>query len=145
MKKLAFFLSIGFVLTSFTTMQGDVRGYGNTLSAMLTGAAERPTPGDPDGSGAVHLMLNQGQGTITYDLSVSGIAPATASHIHVGSATVAGPVVVTLMAPTSGSSTGVVYADPELIKAIRKNPENYYVNVHNIEYPAGAVRGQLSR
>jgi hypothetical protein len=35
--------------------------------------------------------------------------------------------------------------DSDLIKAIQANPSNYYVNVHNAEYSAGAVRGQLIR
>jgi hypothetical protein len=36
-----------------------------------------------------------------------------------------------------------VTADRELLKAIASDPEDYYVNVHNADYPAGAVRGQL--
>jgi hypothetical protein len=67
---------------------------GRPLSTVLTGAAEVPGPGDPDGRGTARLTLNQGQEEICYDLTVSGIAPATAAHIHVGTADVAGPVVV---------------------------------------------------
>jgi hypothetical protein len=76
---------------------------------------------------------------------VSGIAPATAAHIHVGAAGVAGPVVVPLAPPTGTSSGCVTGVSPELIKAITQNPQNYYVNVHNAEFPAGALRGQLSK
>jgi CHRD domain len=118
---------------------------GRPFSTTLTGAAEVPGPGDPDGSGTASLRLNAGQEEICYELTVSGIAPATAAHIHVGNATTAGPVVVGLSPPTSGSSSGCATADPELIKAIMQNPESYYVNVHNAEYPAGALRGQLSK
>jgi hypothetical protein len=31
------------------------------------------------------------------------------------------------------------------MKRIRQNPENFYVNVHNADFPDGAVRGQLSK
>lgn len=116
---------------------------GRPLSAELSGMQE-PGGGDPNGTGYVELSLNQGQGTITYTLYVENIDPATAAHIHIGPAGAAGPVVVGLSAPTTGMSSGVVEVSPELIKAIRRNPENYYVNVHNPMYPAGAVRGQLS-
>ena len=113
------------------------------LTTTMTGAAEVPGPGDPDGSGTAVLRLNRGRGEICYELTVSGIVPATAAHIHVAPAGVAGPVVVPLVPPTSGSSSACATVDRELIKAIAQNPENYYVNVHNAEYPAGAVRGQL--
>jgi hypothetical protein len=91
------------------------------------------------------VTLNQGQSEICFEITVSGIAPATAAHIHVAPAGVAGPVVVPLTPPTSGSSSGCVSVDPGLIKAIRQNPSAYYVNVHNADFPAGAVRGQLSK
>ena len=102
--------------------------------------------GDPDGMGMAFITVNIGQGSISYELSVSNIDPATAAHIHVGAAGVNGPLVITLAAPTSGSSSGTIMnLDRELLKAIIKNPENYYVNVHNSMYPAGAIRGQLSK
>jgi hypothetical protein len=118
---------------------------GRPLATTLTGAAEVPGPGDPDGSGTATIRLNFGQGEVCFELAVSGIAPATASHIHVAPAGVAGPVVVPLAPPTSGSSSGCAAADPALIKNIVKNPQEYYVNVHNADFPAGALRGQLSK
>ena len=47
---------------------------GRPLSATLTGAAEVPGPGDPDGSGTAHLTLNQGQGEICFTIEVADIA-----------------------------------------------------------------------
>ena len=118
---------------------------GRPLATTLSGANEVPGPGDPDGSGSAKLTLNQGQGEICYELSVSNIAPSTAAHIHFAAAGVAGPVVVGLAAPASGSSSGCATVADDLIKAIRQHPENYYVNVHNASFPAGALRGQLSK
>ena len=114
---------------------------------MLNGPSEVP-PGDPDGSGVAHVTLNQGQGRVCFEISVSNILlPATAAHIHVAPAGVAGPIVVPFTPPdASGTSSGCTEnVDPDLIKAIRQHPENYYVNVHNVQFPAGAVRGQLSK
>ena len=116
---------------------------GRPLSATLSGAEEVPGPGDSDGSGTAAIFLNRGQGEICFTLTVAHVAPATAAHIHQAPAGLAGPVVVPLAPPTSGSSSGCVTADTTLIKAIRSNPSGYYVNVHNTEFPAGAVRGQL--
>ena len=121
---------------------------GRPLKAQLTGAAEVPGPGDPDGSGIARLRLNQGRGRVCYTIRVEDITlPATGAHIHRGDATVAGPVEVALGAPdetgeSQGCVTGVARS---LIKEIRKNRSEFYVNVHTTDYPAGAVRGQLEK
>ncbi len=118
---------------------------GRLLTTTLTGAEEVPGPGDPDGTGFAAVTVNPGQGVLCYELSVSGIALATDAHIHEAPPGEAGPVVVTLEAPTDGSSGGCIDVGRALAKDILKNPADYYVNVHNAEYPAGALRGQLSR
>ena len=117
---------------------------GRPFTTTLTGAAEVPGPGDPDGTGTAKLWLNPGQGEVCYELSVSGISPAFAAHVHIAPAGIAGPVVIPLAAPTNGSSSACATASRELVLAIIQNPENYYVNVHNVDFPAGALRGQLS-
>ena len=82
---------------------------------------------------------------LCYELSVRNIAPATAAHIHEAPAGETGPVVVTLEAPTDGSSSGCIDVGRVLAKEILQDPSDYYVNVHNAEFPGGALRGQLSR
>ena len=118
---------------------------GRKLQTGLTGAAEVPGPGDPDGSGAATVTVNPGQRKICYTLSVRNIAPATAAHIHEAAAGAAGPVVVTLKAPSTGSSSGCVTVTRERAMEVLKDPSDYYVNVHNAAFPAGAVRGQLAK
>jgi hypothetical protein len=119
-------------------------GGGAPRATTLSGAEEVP-PADPDGTGFASITLNVGQTSVCWELSVSNIAPATAAHIHAAPAGVNGPVVVPLSPPTSGSSSGCAEnVDPALIQAIIDRPEQYYVNVHNAEFPGGAVRGQLS-
>lgn len=121
---------------------------GRPFVVPMTGADERPGPGDPDGTGTAWITLNHGQGEVCWVIVVEDITlPAAAAHIHIAPVTDPGPVVVPLSAPgadgtTSGCLTGV---DQELIKAIQQNPSAYYVNVHTSDFPAGAVRGQLSK
>ena len=71
------------------------------------------------------------------------IAAVRDAHIHRAPAGSPGPVVIGFNPAVNGLS-GCVSADPDLIKTIRQNPEGFYVNVHTAEFPAGAVRGQLS-
>jgi hypothetical protein len=117
---------------------------GRPLSAELTGAAEVPEPGDPDGSGLAVITLNQGQKQVCFSIEVADIASPTAAHIHMGTSDVSGGVVVNLDIATNGLA-GCVLAEAGTIKMIRQHPEEYYVNVHNGDFPPGALRGQLSK
>ena len=116
------------------------------LFAGLSGAAEVPGPGDPDGSGQAFLAVFLESGELCVDLFVEEIAQATMAHIHVGAVGVAGSIVVTLPTPDADgfASECIAGLDPTLLDGIVAAPSGYYVNVHNGEFPDGAIRGQLS-
>jgi hypothetical protein len=131
---------------------------GRPFTTTLSGAEEVSSTGqlgvgDPDGTGEASLTLNQGQGEVCFAISVSNIdEPITRAHIHRAPAGANGGIAVPLVEPnvtpftfTDGMASGCVTASADVIAAIRKNPEEYYVNVHNVTFPAGAVRGQLSK
>ena len=120
----------------------NVATAGPTLSTDLVGAEERPGPGDPDGTGFITLEMNQGRGEICFELTLSGIDAATAGHIHKAPAGQPGDVFVPLFG-SEGPGAKCVDATKAQIKEIRKNPEMFYVNVHNAAFPGGAIRGQL--
>jgi CHRD domain len=115
------------------------------VKGSLTGAAEVPGPGDPDGGGTVQVALNPDKNEVCYDLTVTKIDEATAAHIHEGAVGKDGPVKIGLDTPKGGSAKGCKTADAAIVKDMMANPANYYVNVHSKDFPKGAVRGQLSK
>jgi len=118
---------------------------GRPFTVALTGAAERPGPGDPDGTGTAQLRINVGQTRVCYTLNVAGIDAASAAHIHRGAVDAAGPVVVNFDPPADGSSEGCATVERALAEELIRTPAAFYVNVHNAAFPNGAVRGQLGR
>jgi hypothetical protein len=115
------------------------------FTAVLTGANEFPGPGDTDGTGAAAVTINRTTGEICTDLRVENIATATMAHIHRGAVGVAGPIEVTLTTPSpEGTSSGCSTVAPALAAEIADGPAGFYVNVHNGDFGAGAVRGQLA-
>jgi len=123
-----------------------------TLVAALEGGdAEVPDPGDPDGSGGAQVRVNVKKEKVCFVLVTLGITlPAAAAHIHEGEARVAGPILVTLKPPQEIAGTGIGLSKGcvkdqkrSLLRDIRNNPDQYYINVHTTDYPGGAVRGQL--
>lgn len=113
------------------------------LGATLAGANE-PAGGDSDGAGRFSADIDTDSGDLCYTLTADRIGKATAAHIHTGAAGVNGPPVVTLTV-TGASGDECLAIDPEALKPIVANPAGYYVNVHNAEFPAGAIRGQLEK
>ena len=142
----AFAAALGLAAAAGLAGAAKAPATGPTLKATLTGAAEKPTPGDPKGSGKVTLHVDSAKLQVCYELQVTGIAPATMVHIHEAPPTESGPPLAVLQAPgADGKSSGCVEAGPILRKGLTDNPSAYYVNVHNAQYPAGALRGQLHR
>ena len=109
------------------------------LGAVLVGGNEVPTAGDPDGFGLADVRVKRGE--VCWRISVNAVAPITAAHIHAGPAGVAGPVVVAL----DPYRAGCVDTPNRTARFIRQHPGEFYVNVHNADFPAGALRGQLRR
>lgn len=132
MKRLTILL---FVLTLL-----PAAAFAQSYSAILSGAAEVPGPGDPDGAGLAVVTLDGT--TLHYSVWAQGIAAPTAAHIHKGAPGVAGDPVVTLNVATLGNGTATI--TDTLAGQIKANPSGYYVNVHTGDFPNGAVRGQLS-
>jgi CHRD domain len=111
------------------------------VSAKLTGRTEVPK-GDPDGKGLAVLHLNATKATACWDFKgIAKIGRPTAAHIHKAPVGKAGPVVVPF--GTTYKAKGCVKAAKKVIVAIETRPNSYYVNIHNAEYPSGAIRGQL--
>ena len=148
-------------------------GHLNTLlNAELDGRQEVNTSGnnaivgDPRGRGEAYVFgIDANPDTLCYNLQVKRIgelelAPQPGvrmAHIHAGKRGENGPVVANLAWPQGGQSadcldginqrTRFAASVPDvraLIADILANPDRYYVNVHNSQYPAGAIRGQLA-
>jgi hypothetical protein len=117
---------------------------GVAMPVALTGEAESPA-GDPVATGTATFRMRKGQAQVCYQVATKNLAPAVAAHIHAGAAGASGPVVIPLTTPGSdGTSSGCATTTRALVTAILSNPAGYYANVHTAEFPAGAIRGQLT-
>jgi hypothetical protein len=140
-------------------------GFVNTASAQqhfaakLSGSSEVP-PITSKSSGVATFDLNAAGTQMKYTLNVANIDKVIAAHIHMGTSTANGPIVVNLFIPSgpTGKVSGTLAQSsinsssligplqgkqmPDLLKLI--NTGNAYVNVHTSQNPPGEVRGQIS-
>lgn len=117
------------------------------LRATLSGPAEVPTPGDPDGTGTATVNLDVTKREVCYEVAVQKIDRPVGMHIHEGERGKSGDIVVPLNTPTASetTTTGCASVDATLIGRIAATPGDFYVNVHTQTYQQGALRGQLSQ
>ena len=129
------------------------------LKAQLSGAEE--VPGLNTGAhGSATVTVDRAAGTITYEVNIYNLPTGiVGSHIHVGAATTAGPIIFNFPVPAVGQSNdfklsgsltpGDLVQRPaaginsfeDAIFAIASG--NAYVNVHSQANTGGEIRGQL--
>jgi CHRD domain len=110
--------------------------------------------GDPDGRGKAKFTFDADAGTVCYEFEVEGIAEPVEPAPGLGSAHIhslpLGGIAVDLEAdfqPDKSDefkASGCVPVDSTLRQAIVEHPDQYYVNIHNAEFPGGALAGLLS-
>jgi hypothetical protein len=151
-------------LTMIALVVGAVGAVGaadHTVTAKLSGKNEVPGPGDKNGSGEAVLKLNQKKLRISFNISFEGIQEPVAAHLHRGTRQVADPAEAKshrtnlvlfgeqagVTSPVSGRVRWNRNYTPDqkgqVIRSIKNNPNNWYVNLHTPDFPDGAIRGQL--
>ena len=125
----------------------------NGQNEIIGGAAS----GDLNGFATGTITLDAGAGgntaTASWNFTLGNLAnpPVTDFHIHTGTATQQGSVLIPfgvnvpggdVLTATqfTGSRTGLNSANMATVIA---NPAGFYLNLHNGEFPGGAVRGQV--
>lgn len=114
------------------------------FSAKLDGTQENPpVTTSARGSGAVTLNTD---GSVTFDLTVSGLTP-TASHFHQAPAGTNGGVVknITLSNNNAGGTWSAGDATQALTDQLLRDlvRGRLYMNVHTSANPGGEIRGQV--
>jgi len=126
---------------------GEIRGQIQTnlrksYAFELCGTQEVP-PNSSIAYGAGMVSIDQGNLTARYKLSVNGLSgPATAAHIHNGTAGANGGVLfgLTTPAPYSEGAFAITGNDAVLVANA-----GTYMNVHTAANPGGEIRGQVVR
>jgi hypothetical protein len=117
------------------------------LAGSLVGANE-VGGGDPDGRATVVLRVEGSK--VSFAVRWDGIEPPSAFHLHAGAKGTNGAVrlgffgssIPTDVRAVSGT---VSSADSAFLSALTTTPRDFYANLHNAEFPGGAVRSQLHK
>ena len=121
---------------------------GNECNSVAPPSGPDCRKGDPDGFGRATITFPTATG-ICVTLQVDNLAGATSAHIHSGRETFNGAILFALPPPSApaagnpGASVTCGVPPAGLPAAMLANPANFYINVHNGAFPAGAIRGQL--
>jgi hypothetical protein len=108
---------------------------------QVLNARLRPS-GDPDGTGSARFRLYPAGGKVCARVTWDRIGAPNAAHIHRASD---GVVKVDLTGSVTGGKNCTTGVSKRLVRRILDNPRRFYFNVHNADYPAGAIQGTLRR
>jgi len=135
-----------------------------TLVATFSGYAENPTLNSA-GSGTLTITVSDDEQSFSYVLTYEGLTGTSASHIHVGTPWLNGPVVIFLCGgggrpscpPEGGTVEDTIVASnvtagaeaqgfpagdlATMLAAIRAGAT--YANLHTAARPGGEIRGQI--
>ena len=142
------------VILVVLALLGLVASTGQATAAENTVFTVKLAPsGDPDGSGAAVLRVNLDKSQVCYTTVVRNIGEPVEPAAGIGSAhihtTLTGGVFINLLTDfrSTGAdvylATGCVSATQEQLQAVLNNPRQYYVNVHTVAAPGGAIQGSL--
>jgi len=113
------------------------------LCASMRGAGPGSDALDPVARGSARLELRGT--TVRYVIHLEGTGKIVATHIHKGREGENGPMVKELNPGfSSESSSGTAELPEELATELTRDPSAYYVKLHSLNFPGGAIRGQLA-
>jgi hypothetical protein len=125
---------------------GAVRGQMQAAFPVAMSGAQEVSPGDPDGSATGFITFETRLNRVSWNVNYANIAAPTMFHIHDGDTGSNGPVFVDLGIATVGGPNTLVNSTNTTesnISAILADPRGFYLNLHNAEFPSGALRGQI--
>ena len=165
---------LGAAVLALSAVPADAQRFSGTFSGFNEVGALNAETGAilSEGTGTIKLKLDKSQGTITYELTYSGLsANVTQSHIHFGRVHTPGGIMVFFCTnlgngpagtpacpPTGGTVTGTITAASVLAvpgqnvtagdfdavtDALFANAA--YANIHTVRFPAGEIRAQVRR
>jgi hypothetical protein len=116
-----------------------------TDRVALRGDDEVPGPGVAAASGTAEVVVIEERNEVCVEIVVVGLDQPSAAHLHRGGSGEAGDVVLALPAPSEGTGSvdACVTAAPKVIERLIDDLSGFYVNVHSVAAPDGALRGQL--
>ena len=111
--------------------------------------AENEVPPTTSAASGLTQIKVRNDGTIEFKTHIVNPARETfvAGHIHFGEEGTNGPVVQSLFQGGPNSEERIIQSgevsNPALGAAICADPTAYYINYHTMQFPGGAIRGQL--
>ncbi len=114
-------------------------------TAKLTAGQVVPGPGEKGGNGKATIEVKKSKRKVCFEITFKNIAEPNSGNLHKGVKGEKGPRKIDFFTkPTASPAEGCVKkVKKKLLNKVQNHPENFYVQLHNTQFPDGAIRGQL--